>query len=93
MGEEGSRMIPTFFAWGAAVLALCALVMTGRLISGPTIPDRVVALDSINTLVVAMMVLLAVVSDSVVMVDVAIVYAALAFVGTLFIARFIEGGV
>jgi multicomponent Na+:H+ antiporter subunit F len=67
--------------------------MTGRLISGPTVPDRVVALDSINTLVVAMMVLLAVVSDSVVMVDVAIVYAGLAFVGTMFIARFIEGGV
>ncbi|MGC9372006.1 MAG: monovalent cation/H+ antiporter complex subunit F [Thermovirgaceae bacterium] len=86
-------MIPTFFAWGAAVLALSALAMTGRLISGPTIPDRVVALDSINTLVVAMMVLLAVVSDSVVMVDVAIVYAGLAFVGTMFIARFIEGGV
>jgi multicomponent Na+:H+ antiporter subunit F len=67
--------------------------MTGRLISGPTIPDRVVALDSINTLVVAMMVLLAVISDSVVMVDVAIVYAGLSFVGTMFIARFIEGGV
>jgi multisubunit Na+/H+ antiporter MnhF subunit len=37
-------MISTFFAWGAAILALCALVMTGRLISGPTVPDRVVAL-------------------------------------------------
>jgi multicomponent Na+:H+ antiporter subunit F len=40
-----------------------------------------------------MMVLLAVISDSVVMVDVAIVYAGLSFVGTMFIARFIEGGV
>ena len=86
-------MNPTFFAWGATIIALCALVMTGRLIAGPTVPDRVVALDSINTLVVAVMVLLSVVYDSVVMVDVAIVYAGLSFVGTMFIARFIEGGV
>lgn len=86
-------MTPTFFAWGAAIIAFCALAMTARLISGPTVPDRVVALDSINTLVVAMMILLSVVYDSVVMVDVAIVYAGLAFVGTMFIARFIEGGV
>ncbi|HHO75003.1 MAG TPA: cation:proton antiporter, partial [Deltaproteobacteria bacterium] len=58
-----------------------------------TVPDRVVALDSINTLVIALMILLAVVYDSVVMVDVAIVYAALSFVGTMFIARHVEGGV
>jgi len=38
------------------------------------------------------MVLLAAVYDSVVMVDVAIVYAALSFVGTIFIARYLEGG-
>jgi multicomponent Na+:H+ antiporter subunit F len=37
------------------------------------------------------MILLSAVYDSVVMVDIAIVYAALAFVGTLFIARYIEG--
>ncbi len=39
------------------------------------------------------MILLSLVYDSVVMVDVAIVYAALSFVGTMFIARHLEGGV
>lgn len=68
-------------------------MMMGRLVAGPTIPDRVVALDSINTLVIALMIMLAVVYDSVVMVDVAIVYAALSFVGTMFLARHVEGGV
>jgi len=68
-------------------------LMMGRLVAGPTIPDRVVALDSINTLVIALMIMLAVVYDSVVMVDVAIVYAALSFVGTMFLARHVEGGV
>jgi len=59
---------------------------------GPTVPDRVVALDTMNTFIVAMMIILGAIYDSIVMVDIAIVYAALSFVGTLFIARYIEGG-
>ncbi|HPD98540.1 MAG TPA: monovalent cation/H+ antiporter complex subunit F [Synergistales bacterium] len=86
-------MTVTIFSMAAFITGICALVMFGRLIAGPTVPDRVVALDSINTLVIALMILLAVVYDSVVMVDVAIVYAALSFVGTMFIARHVEGGV
>lgn len=86
-------MTLTVFAWAAGIIALCVFLMSGRLIAGPTVADRVVALDSINTLVVALMILLAVIYDSVVMVDVAIVYAGLSFVGTLFLARYIEGGV
>ncbi|NLK30992.1 MAG: cation:proton antiporter, partial [Aminobacterium colombiense] len=37
--------------WGAAVLGILAVVIFGRLIAGPTIPDRAVALDTVNTLV------------------------------------------
>lgn len=93
MGKEGCRMTVSIFAWAAMITGLCALLMMGRLVAGPTVPDRVVALDSINTLVIALMIMLAVVYDSIVMVDVAIVYAALSFVGTMFIARHVEGGV
>jgi multicomponent Na+:H+ antiporter subunit F len=91
MGEEDCGMI-SLLLFGSAVLGIAAVFMVGRAIAGPTNPDRVVALDALNTLVVALMVLLAAVYDSVVMVDVAIVYAALSFVGTIFIARYLEGG-
>ncbi len=80
------------FSWSAGILGVVAVLVLGRLVGGPTIPDRVVALDAMNTLAVAIMILLAVVYDSVVMVDVAVVYAALSFVTTLFIARHLEGG-
>ncbi|HQF91775.1 MAG TPA: monovalent cation/H+ antiporter complex subunit F [Synergistaceae bacterium] len=80
------------FSWSAGILGVAAVLVLGRLMGGPTIPDRVVALDTMNTLAVAIMILLAVVYDSVVMVDVAVVYAALSFVTTLFIARHLEGG-
>lgn len=78
------------FALVFLILGMAILAVTGRLIMGPTIPDRVVALDTINTLVVAAMIILGAIFDSIVMVDIAIVYAALSFVGTLFIARHVE---
>ena len=49
------------------------------------------ALDAINTLVVAAMIVLAVVFRQVIFVDVAIVYALLSFVGTLYIAKYLGG--
>ena len=80
------------FVFAFLILSVSVFSMSVRLVMGPTVPDRVVALDTMNTFVVAMMIILGAVYDSIVMVDIVIVYAALSFVGTLFIARYIEGG-
>ncbi len=79
--------------WILTVLVLVGLMLLAmvRLLKGPTSADRVVALDAINTLVVAAMILLGVVFQQVIFVDVAIVYALLSFVGTLFIAKYLGG--
>ncbi len=80
--------------FGAAAVALLAfaLVCTIRLAVGPTAADRAVALDTINTLVVATMVVVGAAFRLVVLMDVALVYALLSYVGTLYIARYLEGG-
>ena len=70
-------------AW-YVVLKLLAFL---RIVLGPTVPDRLVGLDAINTLVVASMILGAVLLHGTWMVDVAIIYALLSYVGTLYIAR------
>jgi multicomponent Na+:H+ antiporter subunit F len=70
------------------VLMACAAV---RLVLGPTAPDRAIALDTVNTLVIASMVLLGVVFKEIIFVDVAIVYGLLSFVSTLYIAKYIGG--
>ena len=70
------------------VFALLALV---RMILGPSVPDRVVAMDAINTLTVAVMILLGVAFQQLIFIDVAIVYALLSFVSTLFVAKYIGG--
>ena len=79
--------------WIFTVLALCALMLLAmvRLVKGPTSADRVVALDAVNTLVVAAMIVLGVVFRQFIFIDVAIIYALLSFVGTLYIAKYLGG--
>ena len=79
--------------WIFTVLALCALMLLAlvRMVRGPTAADRVVALDAINTLVVAAMIVLGVVFQQIIFIDVAIIYALLSYVGTLFIAKYLGG--
>ncbi len=74
------------------VMTLLTVVAALRCFIGPTLPDRVVGLDTVNTLIVAIMVVLAVGLDQVIFVDIAIVYALLSYVTTLFIAKYLEGG-
>ncbi|MBN3037754.1 MAG: cation:proton antiporter [Candidatus Diapherotrites archaeon] len=81
-----------FFLIAATALGLCALVALLRLALGPTLPDRVVAVDTINTLVVSSMVALGVYFQHFIYVDVAIVYALLSFVSTLLFAKYLEAG-
>ncbi len=77
----------------AFILMIWLFLSLLRVILGPTAPDRVVALDTINTLIVALMVILAVAYNQIIYVDVAIVYALLSFVTTLYIAKYLEGGI
>jgi multicomponent Na+:H+ antiporter subunit F len=80
-------------AWILTVLCLVVLMAlaTVRLVLGPTAPDRVIALDAVNTLVIASMIILGVIFNEIIFVDVAIVYGILSFVSTLYIAKYIGG--
>ncbi|MEF8879661.1 MAG: monovalent cation/H+ antiporter complex subunit F [Candidatus Thermoplasmatota archaeon] len=74
------------------VLLLCIVIALIRVIKGPTAPDRVVGLDTINTIVIVSLVIFGLAAGSIIYIDVAIVYALLSFISTLFIARYLEGG-
>jgi len=79
--------------WILTVVCLVVLMSlaTVRLVLGPTAPDRVIALDTVNTLVIASMILFGVIYQEIIFVDVAIVYGLLSFVSTLYIAKYIGG--
>jgi multicomponent Na+:H+ antiporter subunit F len=79
--------------WFVTAGVLCVLILLAmiRLIKGPTAPDRVVAFDVINTLTVGLFIVIGIGYEELFFVEVAIVYALLSFVGTLFIAKYIGG--
>jgi len=79
--------------WFTVVLILVILVCLAlvRLFLGPTAADRVVSLDTVNTLTVAVLILLGVAYQQIIFIDVAIVYALLSFVSTLYIAKYLGG--
>ena len=80
--------------WLPAVvfLGVCIAIALVRVGIGPTVPDRIVGLDTVNTIIVVAMVLLGAAFREVIYIDVAIVYALLSFVTTLFIAKYLEKG-
>lgn len=74
----------------AASLGVLIILCVIRAFLGPTTPDRVVALDTTNTLVVASLVIIGVIFGEIIFIDVGIVYAMLAFVSTLYISKHLE---
>jgi len=72
---------------GAAIL-LCLL----RMVGGPSTADRAVAVDTTATVTTALLVLLGFAFERYVYLDVALVYAVLTFIGSVAIARYLEGG-
>ncbi|MCL0058654.1 monovalent cation/H+ antiporter complex subunit F [Dehalococcoidia bacterium] len=77
----------------ALFLGICIAVIVIRLFLGLTPPpDRLVGLDTLNTLVIVSMVVLGAAFENPIYIDVAIVYGLLSFVATLFIAKYIEKG-
>ena len=71
----------------AAGLVLCVI----RFLLGPSAPDRIVAADTLSIMVTAGLVWLASLLDNPVYLSIALVYGALSFVGTVALARAIEG--
>ena len=77
----------------ALILLFIGIIMAGiRIIKGPTAPDRIVGLDTVNTIVIVAMIIFGTIYQEVIYIDVAIVYALLSFVSTLFIAKYLQGG-
>ena len=78
------------FVVAPSLLAVAAAVTFIRLAKGPTLPDRVIAIDLIGVLLVCLLVVEAGLTAQQAFLDVAIVVALISFVGTVAYARYIE---
>jgi len=77
-------------AIASTMLAVAAGMTFIRLVKGPSLPDRVIALDLIGVLMVCLLVVTASATQQQALLDVAMVVALVSFVGTVAYARFIE---
>ncbi len=78
-----------FFSIGFGGVLLCMI----RAAKGPTASDRIVGVDGMITITTALLVLLGLILKRQIYLDVSLVYAVLAFVGVLVVARYLEKGI
>jgi multicomponent Na+:H+ antiporter subunit F len=83
-------MLTMPFLVALAMLAVAAGLASIRLVKGPTLPDRVIAIDLIGALMVCLLVVMAGMTAQQAFLDVAMVVALISFVGTVAYARYIE---
>ncbi len=72
------------------LLTIAVILAFVRLVRGPTLPDRVVALDLIATLMIGIIAIYSIATDEPVLLDLAIVLALISFLGTVAFAHYIE---
>jgi multicomponent Na+:H+ antiporter subunit F len=73
-------------------LGVALLIAFIRLVKGPTLPDRIVAMDLFGVLVVGIIVVLAAWTGVRATLDAAIVIALIGFLGTVAYATYVERG-
>lgn len=72
-------------------LCLCTFLCLYRIGSGPTAPDRTVAIDILGIVLVGFCGLLGLKTGKDFYMNVALAWALLSFIGTLALAKFLEG--
>lgn len=78
----------------SALLIFCSIVFgIIRLVIGPDTVDRVVAIDLLTIVTIALIALLAHHMGRYIYLDVALVYGLLSFLGVLAVARYLEKGI
>jgi multicomponent Na+:H+ antiporter subunit F len=72
-----------------AILAVMALVLV-RALKGPTVYDRILAVNIFGTKTVLLLAIMAFIADRLDVLDIAIAYALINFIGTIAVLRFFE---
>ncbi len=78
-----------YWIW-SIILSISVLMVLTRFIKGPTLPDRVISLDMFTTITTGLLVLISFFLNNYILLDVSLVYAVLAFISVLIMARYLE---
>ena len=85
-------MVNIIYQIAASLIILSLLMTLFRLFKGPTVADRIVALDAMTIISISLIVLIAHIAQRIIYLDVAIVYGLVSFIGVVALARYMERG-
>jgi multicomponent K+:H+ antiporter subunit F len=75
-----------------AAIGIAMMLCLWRLVTGPDLPDRILALDTLYINAVALLILLGIRSSSTIFFEAALLIALMGFVGTVALARYLARG-
>ncbi|MDI6689392.1 MAG: cation:proton antiporter [Actinomycetota bacterium] len=82
----------TFYLYVGIILIANAFLCLYRAFRGPTVPDRILAVNIVGTKTLVILVLIAYIFRQAMYLDVALVYGLLNFIITVAAARYLETG-
>jgi multicomponent K+:H+ antiporter subunit F len=82
------NLLATVLPWAIGTLALALLLSAWRLFRGPSLADRILALDTLYINALALLVLIGIRLDSEVYFEVALLIALLGFIGTVVLSKY-----
>ncbi|GKV56922.1 Na(+)/H(+) antiporter subunit F [Sporosarcina sp. NCCP-2222] len=83
----------TIFIWiSMIVVSLSMAGLMYRVFKGPSVPDRLIALDGIGVMLISAIALLSILFDTRFYIDVILLIAIISFIGTVSFSKFIERG-
>ena len=85
-------MTATLLPWIEAAFALAFLCSGFRLLRGPALPDRILALDTLYVNTIALLVLFGIQHDTQLLFEAALVVALLGFIGTVALSKYLTRG-
>ena len=92
MSEAGNSLLGIVAMLSLGMLALALFFALIRLAKGPSLPDRVMALDLMGSIVVGMIGVYCIATENAEFLDAGIVLGLIGFLSTVAFAKFIEKG-
>jgi len=86
-------MIPTILLISLVLFGVAILITFIRIIIGPTLPDRVIAMDVIGVNLISVIAIISIIFHTKAFYDVILVLGILAFISTISFSKFLERGV
>ncbi|ARD47433.1 Na(+)/H(+) antiporter subunit F1 [Sporosarcina sp. P33] len=81
-----------FYSVCLVLVILSMLGLLYRVWKGPSVPDRLVALDAVGVMLISAIALLSILLDTPFFIDAILLIAIMSFIGTVSFSKFIERG-